>query len=392
MACGGQPRAKLPLAVYEDGLALERRANGDRRKTREKLYDQARANYKEACARGHDDACERYGQLDQLLRERRGVCETPDACLDQARLWLPESRGAKRLRALCLGDRIKFEFGTPPPAWDPDGSACVAVADYYRDAGRAEPALFYYDKGCNQAGFAAACRGGGQLTIDRARALDQDSDTLGKPGALRVAVGKLNRGCELEDVDSCRLLARVALARQRLRFPDEFSLRFASEEGSPREHLDAARDAASRACDLGAEDACGQVANIDEMIARIEGILKMGCAFLDDCGDGEICNKKTGLCESSKVKGTFYRAYELGIRKFDARDYAAARVAFEQARDMNPDLPGPWRWLGLIAKRQKRHAECVKLLSEALDLNPTSRHAPGLEQIREQCRRAVPKK
>lgn len=391
-ACSGRPRAKPPLAVYQDGRALERRADEDPRKTREKIYDQARDKYKQACAGGHDAACERYGELDQNLRDRRGVCETPDGCLDQARLWLPESRGEQRLRELCAGGRMKFGFGAPPPAWEPDGRACVALADYYGDAGRAELALFYYDQGCNEAGIAAACRGGGQIVIDGARALDEGRDSLGKNGALRFAAGKLKRGCELDDVDSCRLLARVALARQRLRFPDEFSLRFASEEGDPREHLDAARAAASRACDLGAEDACGQIRTIDETIVRIEGILKMGCAFVDDCGDGEICNKKTGLCESSRAKGAFYRAYERGISKFDARDYDAARAAFEQAREMNLDLAGPWRWLGLIALRQRRYAECAELLSEALGINPASRHARGMEHIRAQCLRSVRKK
>ena len=120
------------------------------------------------------------------------------------------------------------------------------------------------------------------------------------------------------------------------------------------------------------------------------------CEWFDEtCGQLLGHLDKQGLAENTMVvyvcdngwpawaKGS---PYDLGMRSFDDKKLSEARTAFERARDMVPTAAGPWRWLGIVALRQKRYGDCVAALEEALRLNPRSGHAGSLEQTLEECR------
>lgn len=383
-ACTPKPKPLTPQQLHAQAIDVERRADADPRRTREALFDDARDKYRAACDAGHSAACDDYDRLNAMLRERRGTCDDAPACLALARTWLPDWRGEQRLRRLCLGQRIG-KGKHAPPAWQPHGPACIALGDFYRDAGRADEASFFYSAGCDGAADSEACRREAERALATANALDPDSRNPGRATALTTAAARLDTACGRDDALACAMRGRVALAQQRLRFPHEQSLRYSLDGGDPHEYLNDARTALARACELELADACTEVGEVDAELARVDGLLAKGCAFRDTCAEDEVCNESTGRCESAKKKGKFFEAYENGVARYDKRDYDKARKAFESARDMAPSLPGPWRWLALIALRQRRFADCVDAAREALRLNPESEHADALSQLALHC-------
>jgi tetratricopeptide (TPR) repeat protein len=85
----------------------------------------------------------------------------------------------------------------------------------------------------------------------------------------------------------------------------------------------------------------------------------------------------------------FDEAWNKGQDYFNLAKYDEARAQFDKARKLAPTLPGPWRYLGKIAKIQQRWADCVDAYVEAIKLKPDSNNADEVRADLESCRSAL---
>jgi tetratricopeptide (TPR) repeat protein len=85
----------------------------------------------------------------------------------------------------------------------------------------------------------------------------------------------------------------------------------------------------------------------------------------------------------------FDEAWNKGQDLFNLGKYGEARAQFEKARELDPTKPGPWRYLGRIAKIQERWEDCARAATTAVKLNPTSPNAPEVRKDLDECRRAL---
>ncbi len=93
--------------------------------------------------------------------------------------------------------------------------------------------------------------------------------------------------------------------------------------------------------------------------------------------------------QAQQPKPSFEDAWAKGQDLFNLGRYDDARVQFEKARDLSPKLPGPWRYLGRLAKIQQRWDDCVSAATEAIRLKPDSDKAAEVREDLDVCRRAL---
>ena len=63
--------------------------------------------------------------------------------------------------------------------------------------------------------------------------------------------------------------------------------------------------------------------------------------------------------------------FQQGVAAYGAREFGAAREAFESFLEGNPDDPTVLRYLGLISRHEDRDEEAIELFTRALQLAPT---------------------
>jgi hypothetical protein len=85
----------------------------------------------------------------------------------------------------------------------------------------------------------------------------------------------------------------------------------------------------------------------------------------------------------------FTAAYTAGTDAYRLGRYDEARAHLERARDLDPSLPGPWRYLGAIARAEGRLPDCVELTREAIRLNPQSTEIGNTRTLHDDCRQAL---
>src|SRR5688572_8956098 len=92
----------------------------------------------------------------------------------------------------------------------------------------------------------------------------------------------------------------------------------------------------------------------------------------------------------------FDEAYNKGQDNYNLGKYDDAWIEFSKARDLAPDKPGPWRWLGRTARAQQRWRECVVSSTQAMRLSPrnaeqkiTSQYAKDMREDIDRCRAAL---
>jgi hypothetical protein len=78
-----------------------------------------------------------------------------------------------------------------------------------------------------------------------------------------------------------------------------------------------------------------------------------------------------------------------GIDEYNRGDFTKARELFDHALEIRADLPGPWRYLALMAANEKRYGDCVSACKQALCLNPTSKFAPMVRDLSAMCGKAL---
>jgi len=90
-----------------------------------------------------------------------------------------------------------------------------------------------------------------------------------------------------------------------------------------------------------------------------------------------------GECEQDE----FNRLYREGQRQEALGNFDQAAVAFEAAHDTCPELPGPWRWLAVVYKAQRRYRDCTLAAEQYLRL-PNIRFVREVQAIADECRSA----
>src|SRR5688500_9496063 len=66
--------------------------------------------------------------------------------------------------------------------------------------------------------------------------------------------------------------------------------------------------------------------------------------------------------------------------------YDEARAHLEKARDADPKLPGPYRFLAAVGQAQSNWDDCITNAHKAIALNPASSEAADTRKLYETCR------
>src|SRR5215831_6432094 len=102
-----------------------------------------------------------------------------------------------------------------------------------------------------------------------------------------------------------------------------------------------------------------------------------------------VCTASAATAAEVKPSRPFADAYRAGQDQFYLGKYKDAMASFQHARDLEPKLPGPHRWLGRTARALQRWEDCVASSTEALRLRPDS---PLFSQVKDDidtCRAAL---
>ncbi len=86
------------------------------------------------------------------------------------------------------------------------------------------------------------------------------------------------------------------------------------------------------------------------------------------------------------ARGAFDAAYEAGQDAFNLGKYDDAWRHFLKARELAPDKPGPYRWLGRTARVRREWQDCLAYSLDALRMHPTSKQAPEVRKDVAACR------
>jgi PEGA domain-containing protein/tetratricopeptide repeat protein len=82
------------------------------------------------------------------------------------------------------------------------------------------------------------------------------------------------------------------------------------------------------------------------------------------------------------------REFQAGVDAFRLGKYDEARAHLEKARQLDPTLAGPNRFLAAVAQAQQRWADCIDLARQALKLNPRSSELADTRKLHDECRTA----
>ncbi len=83
------------------------------------------------------------------------------------------------------------------------------------------------------------------------------------------------------------------------------------------------------------------------------------------------------------------REFQAGVDAFRLGKYDDARNHLERAGQLDPNLPGPHRFLAAVAQAQGRFADCVTSARVAIALNPASQELADTRKIHDDCRRSA---
>lgn len=80
------------------------------------------------------------------------------------------------------------------------------------------------------------------------------------------------------------------------------------------------------------------------------------------------------------------REFQEGVDAYRLGEYAEARAHLETARQLDPKLPGPHRFLAAVALAEKRYDDCLVSAAQALKVAPESRELVDTRKLHDDCR------
>jgi hypothetical protein len=80
------------------------------------------------------------------------------------------------------------------------------------------------------------------------------------------------------------------------------------------------------------------------------------------------------------------KEFQAGIDAFRLGKFDEARAHLEKARDIDPKLPGPYRFLAAVGQAQGKWDDCINNAYKALELNPQSSETADTRKLYEECR------
>lgn len=83
------------------------------------------------------------------------------------------------------------------------------------------------------------------------------------------------------------------------------------------------------------------------------------------------------------------KAFQAGIDAYRLGKYDEARKHLEKARDLDPKLPGPHRFLAAVAQAKREFDECIAETRIAIELNPRSSEIADTRKLHADCRAAA---
>lgn len=83
------------------------------------------------------------------------------------------------------------------------------------------------------------------------------------------------------------------------------------------------------------------------------------------------------------------KEFQAGTDAYRLGHYDEARAHLEKARDLDPRLPGPYRWLAAVSQAQGKWDDCTKNAQKALEVNPKSTETADTRKLHEECRRSA---
>ena len=92
---------------------------------------------------------------------------------------------------------------------------------------------------------------------------------------------------------------------------------------------------------------------------------------------------------AAQTSQAYLDAYDKGVAAYRLGNFVEARSHFDKAIAIDPMLPGPYRWLTVIAQAEEKWDECLEHAVKAVELAPTSPHAPTVRALHAQCRKAL---
>ncbi len=82
------------------------------------------------------------------------------------------------------------------------------------------------------------------------------------------------------------------------------------------------------------------------------------------------------------------REFQAGVDAFRLGKHDEAKKHLERAKQLDPKLPGPNRFLAAVAQAQGRFADCVTAARTAIELNPASAEIADTRKLHDDCRRS----
>ena len=102
-----------------------------------------------------------------------------------------------------------------------------------------------------------------------------------------------------------------------------------------------------------------------------------------------LCLVATAAPAFAQEQPDLTREFQAGIDAYRLGHYDEARAHLEKARDIDPRLPGPYRFLAAMWHAQGKWDECIKNAQKALELNSKSSEAADTRKLHEECRRSA---
>jgi hypothetical protein len=83
------------------------------------------------------------------------------------------------------------------------------------------------------------------------------------------------------------------------------------------------------------------------------------------------------------------KEFQAGVDAYRLGKYDEARAHLEKARNADPKLPGPYRFLSVVAKAQGRWDDCIENARKALEANPRSAETADTRKVHDECRESA---